>query len=571
MNVYMYTRNDEDELPALSWRSWVVLATFVVVTVFVICPVRFMIPLPKPSAVARCLYRRQRLNSQPNSWWFVQLAMDMKLVPWLGVLVLLASTTIRFGSEVVRGFVGGDGIEPYSILILVFALAYICVSLDESGLLSYIAVKVTGRWGRNGRVLLLCFYALSAIMAVITNNDTVVLCLTPIICVFADTTGASAEPFLIAMFVAANTASMALFIGNPTNIIVAEANDISFLSYSAWMGLPFLGAAAAGLVVVYIASRNKIAHDIPVDLGSHNRPRDIIRRKQQAVLGAGILVSCLVALSVSSFFGVAVWIVTLPFGVAMLVVDAVADLSMTRNSTHPSVVVLPAPPVHTLGSAEAIQMQPCGSADSVPTTIVAASTPEDHTGVGEPFEDRFTRAIQRTNHRCRSVMELRVPTIYAVFQRLPYGIIPFALGMFIIVESLSSQGWTPRLAWALVRICTTTASAVFVVGIITALSCNILNNLPMSILFSRALQHPIFAQVDGNIRRGAMFALIIGSNVGANFTLVGSLAGLMFQRIASQKKRDIGYFRFLRWCAPVMAVQLAVACAILLAELAIIN
>ncbi|KAJ2168147.1 hypothetical protein GGH16_003772 [Coemansia sp. RSA 560] len=143
--------------------------------------------------------------------------------------------------------------------------------------------------------------------------------------------------------------------------------------------------------------------------------------------------------------------------------------------------------------------------------------------------------------------------------------------MFIIVESLSQQGWTPRLAWVLKRMCSSPAAAVFIVGAITTLACNVLNNLPMSILFSRALQHPIFAQVDSSSRKGAMFALIIGSNVGANFTLVGSLAGLMFQGIASQKKREIGYFTFMRWCAPVMVAQLATACAILVAELAIVQ
>ncbi|KAJ1827575.1 hypothetical protein LPJ70_007443 [Coemansia sp. RSA 2708] len=143
--------------------------------------------------------------------------------------------------------------------------------------------------------------------------------------------------------------------------------------------------------------------------------------------------------------------------------------------------------------------------------------------------------------------------------------------MFIIVESLSEQGWTPRLAWLLKHMCPSTAAAVFIVGAVTSLACNVLNNLPMAILFSRALQHPIFAQVDDGSRRGAMFALIIGSNVGANFTLVGSLAGLMFQGIASQKKREIGYFTFMRWCAPVMVVQLAVSCAILVAELAVVK
>ncbi|KAJ2609655.1 hypothetical protein H4S08_003954 [Coemansia sp. RSA 1365] len=506
--------------------------------------------------------------------------MDMKLAPWLAILILLASTAIVFTHEVVHGFVGDDHIEPYSVVILIFALAYICVSLDESGLLSYIAVHVTRRWGRNGRILLLCFYALSAIMAVLTNNDVVVLCLTPIICVFSDTTGVDAEPFLIAMFIAANTASMALFIGNPTNIIVAQANNISFISYSAWMALPFLGAAVAGVVVLYLTSLSKVPGAIEIDLNI--RPRDMIRKIRQAILGTIILVSCLIVLCVLSFFGVAVWIVTLPFGGAMLLVDAAIDLYTTRNVSG----AVPTAIVDTdegMDNAEVEMQMPIQSPENQPTRISPLATvatdaralPETCVTSTDKYttqaENGIGRSIQLKTIRCLRKAEMRLPTVTAVLKRLPYGIIPFSLGMFIIVESLSEQGWTPRLAWLLKRMCPTTAAAVFIVGVVTTLACNILNNLPMTILFSRAFQHQIFAQVDSGTQRGAMFALVIGSNLGANFTLVGSLAGLMFQNIALQKNRNIGYFRFMRWCAPVMIFQLAASCAILVAELAVID
>ncbi|KAJ2540836.1 hypothetical protein GGH12_004322 [Coemansia sp. RSA 1822] len=492
--------------------------------------------------------------------------MDMKLTPWLAILLLLASTAITFGKEVVHGFVGSNGIEPYSIVILIFALAYICISLDESGLLSYVAVHVTSRWGRNGRVLLLCFYALSTIMAVITNNDVVVLCLTPIICIFSDTTGADAEPFLIAMFIAANTASMALFIGNPTNIIVAEANDISFLSYSAWMGLPFLGAAVAGIAVLYLTSLRKIPQTIAIDMSI--RPRDMLRNVRQAVVGAGILVSCLIALSVSSFFGVAVWIVTLPFGVAMLLVDSAIDIHTSRSARTLAII-----PGSVSVSEPDIQLHeiPVAPLPLASSSVTAIVEPSDQVKSSGFRKTKLAKSLKRAIISIIHTSEIRIPTVSAVLRRLPYGIIPFSLGMFIIVESLSQQGWTPRLAWVLKRMCSSPAAAVFIVGAITTLACNVLNNLPMSILFSRALQHPIFAQVESSSRRGAMFALIIGSNVGANFTLVGSLAGLMFQGIASQKKREIGYFTFMRWCAPVMVAQLAAACAILVAELAVVQ
>ncbi|KAJ2308052.1 hypothetical protein IWW55_000657 [Coemansia sp. RSA 2706] len=561
---------DEISLPSLTWRSWLVLAAFIVTTVFVIRPLSFRVPLPRPAAI-HSLWQHPATETGLgiSRWWYIGVHMDMKLTPWLVILLLLASTAIRFGDEVVHGFVGGNGIEPYSIVILIFALAYICISLDESGLLSYVAVHVTSRWGHDGRVLLLCFYALSCVMAVITNNDVVVLCLTPIICIFSDTTGANAEPFLIAMFIAANTASMALFIGNPTNIIVAEANNVSFLSYSAWMGLPFLGAAVAGIAVLYLTSMRKIPRAIAIDVTI--RPRDMLRRFRQAVLGSVVLVSCLIALSISSFFGVAVWIVTLPFGVAMLLIDAIIDLSTTRAmrtlESAPIPVTLSEPITYADVDASDIELQCAPAASQLAGSLSPTAIAEQPNKARIMYSARLRHRIVHGIH----ILDMRVPTVSAVLRRLPYGIIPFSLGMFIIVESLSEQGWTPRLAWLLKHMCPSTAAAVFIVGAVTSLACNVLNNLPMAILFSRALQHPIFAQVDDGSRRGAMFALIIGSNVGANFTLVGSLAGLMFQGIASQKKREIGYFTFMRWCAPVMVVQLAVSCAILVAELVVVK
>ncbi|KAJ2548241.1 hypothetical protein EV175_004904 [Coemansia sp. RSA 1933] len=604
-----------DELPPLTWRSWMVLAVFIVATGFVIYPLR--IPFLYPVLVAKDQERPKadeysspaapaKRKKHALQWRVGRIHMDMKLAPWIGILILLASTTIKFGSEVVHGFVGSDGIQPYAIVILIFALAYICISLDQSGLLSYIAMHVTKRWGRNGRLLLVCFYLLSTIMAVLTSNDVVVLCLTPIICIFSDVTGADAEPFLIAMFVSANTASMALYIGNPTNIIASQANGIAFLQYSAWMVLPFLGAVVAGGTILYVQCLSKVPRSIEIDLGI--RPREMLVRPRQAIFGAVILALCLITLSVSSFFGVAVWIVTLPFGGAMLIGDMIVDLYLTRRSAALSLETAPEATEETAEGLVEMSTEtetaaaamsasntthtphidrPAEAADEKPAARV--STPINmeiqETSMGtkaddaserastatEPVADRKTNRLKAAAVRVLAVLRRRLPTVMAVFSRLPYNIVPFSIGMFILVESLSEQGWTPRLSWLLKHMCPSVAPAVFVVGAVTSLACNIMNNLPMTIIFTRALKHQIFEQVGASTRRGALFALIVGSNLGANFTLVGSLAGLMFQGIARQKKRDIGYLRFLRWCLPILPVQLAVACAILTAEVIIMK
>ena len=73
------------------------------------------------------------------------------------------------------------------------------------------------------------------------KNDVTILTLTPIIYYFSKATGCSARPFVISEFFAANVWSMALLIGNPTNILVAQAIRLSFIDYSKWMLLPTAG------------------------------------------------------------------------------------------------------------------------------------------------------------------------------------------------------------------------------------------------------------------------------------------------------------------------------------------
>lgn len=87
----------------------------------------------------------------------------------------------------------------------------------------------------------LAYFALSSILTVFTSNDIVIMTFTPIVFYFTSCTKTEPMPFLITTFFAANIMSAAILIGNPTNIIVAEAFKVSFVDYGKWMILPCLG------------------------------------------------------------------------------------------------------------------------------------------------------------------------------------------------------------------------------------------------------------------------------------------------------------------------------------------
>jgi Na+/H+ antiporter NhaD/arsenite permease-like protein len=115
-------------------------------------------------------------------------------------------------------------------------------------------------------------------------------------------------------------------------------------------------------------------------------------------------------------------------------------------------------------------------------------------------------------------------------KRMPWKILPFSVGMFTLVEALSHLGLTAIFATALTQITPSYIPATFAVIFITTILCQFLNNLPMTILFIRVIQHPNFYQspnVTPVVLKGVILSLVIGSNLGACFTLVGSLAGIM--------------------------------------------
>ena len=55
------------------------------------------------------------------------------------------------------------------------------------------------------------------------------------------------------------------------------------------------------------------------------------------------------------------------------------------------------------------------------------------------------------------------------------------------------------------------------------------------------------------IKQSSMLALIVRSNYGANFTLIGALAGIMWYSILKAKGESFGYLIFAKYGCNVMS------------------
>lgn len=153
---------------------------------------------------------------------------------------------------------------------------------------------------------------------------------------------------------------------------------------------------------------------------------------------------------------------------------------------------------------------------------------------------------------------------------MPWSIAPFVLGMFILVESLSSHGWLEMFAKGMQRACNDSVPATLViVSLLTLILCNGLNNQPATILLSRVLTNPAFSDhVSGRTRTTAVLALAAHSNLAANITIIGALAGVMWQSLLREKGLSISWKRFTHVGLLVTVPTTLAAMAVLGIELA---
>ena len=135
------------------------------------------------------------------------------------------------------------------------------------------------------------------------------------------------------------------------------------------------------------------------------------------------------------------------------------------------------------------------------------------------------------------------------FKRLPYQLIPFILSMSIIVITLNYQGVAAKIGDFL-----NSGLTIMTYGTSSFFFSNIINNIPMSILFSNI---PV-ALTNGDYLK-AIYASIIGSNIGAFLTPIGALAGIMFSNLLNKYDVKFTFLDFIKYGSIISVPVLSVA------------
>jgi arsenical pump membrane protein len=171
-------------------------------------------------------------------------------VPSREAWVPLAMGALMFALDLVDLDGLGDVIaDKGPVVLFILAFALVAEGLGRSGFIHFLAYRVTDRGAGNTTRVTLYLFLLSSVLTYFTSNDIVVLTMTPIVMSVAyQARIANAKLLLLSQFIAANTVSMGILIGSPTNLIVGRALDIDFVGYLLLM----LAPSAVALMITFV-------------------------------------------------------------------------------------------------------------------------------------------------------------------------------------------------------------------------------------------------------------------------------------------------------------------------------
>ena len=389
----------------------------------------------------------------------------------LGAIVMIAAGQTTF-SALGTAFTDASAVNPIKILVLFLSMTLISVFLDEVGFFRYLASKALRVAGGDQRKMFAVLYWTVSLLTVFTSNDIIVLTFTPFLCYFAKNAGIDPKPYLVAEFIAANTMSMTLVIGNPTNIYIASAYQIGFGEYFLLMALPTLASALLSFGILWLIFFKKLRTPVSAS------PEEVaLEDKPLLAIGVAALVICTIFLIVGPYIGIEMWLISLSALALLLLAVTIVGIKRKR---YPKEVL-------------------------------------------------------------------------ATLKRAPWQLVPFVLSMFVIILGLAEQGVTEKIGAAL-----GSEAALWKYGALSYLAANLINNIPMSVLFC-----PIVGTLpEGALLKG-VYATIVGSNLGAFLTPIGALAGIMWMSLLKRYDVKMRYRDFILYGAAVSIPSLAVNLAVL--------
>lgn len=140
-----------------------------------------------------------------------------------------------------------------------------------------------------------------------------------------------------------------------------------------------------------------------------------------------------------------------------------------------------------------------------------------------------------------------------IIKGVSWAVIPLVAGLFVIVEALNQTGMIQQLTALLNHaVARSEAEAIWLSGGVTAIACNLMNNLPAGLIAGNVLQ-------SSHTPETVKSAVLIGIDLGPNLSITGSLATILWLVALRREGQEVGAWAFLKLGSVIMTAALFAA------------
>ncbi|UOW66621.1 ArsB/NhaD family transporter [Paraclostridium bifermentans] len=145
-------------------------------------------------------------------------------------IAAMAGTLLMIIFNILSVEQGLHHIDFNTIGVLIGMMLFVSV-VKNSGIFEYIAIFSAKKSKGDPWKIMLCFIVLTAVLSAVLDNVTTVLLIGPMTIVITQILNINPTPFLVTQILASNIGGTATLIGDPPNIMIGSAADLSFADF----------------------------------------------------------------------------------------------------------------------------------------------------------------------------------------------------------------------------------------------------------------------------------------------------------------------------------------------------
>ena len=184
-----------------------------------------------------------------------------------------------------------EGVD-FNTLGLLIGMMIIVAVCGRTGMFQYLAIKSAKVANGNPWRLMVMLGIVTAFLSALLDNVTTVLLMAPLTILFAEEMKVDFYPFLVVEIFTSNIGGTATLIGDPPNIMIGSAANLSFMDFVRNLTMPVIVIMAATLVPFYFIYGRKLKVDDDV------KERIMAFKERDAIKDTVLLKKCLGVLAI---------------------------------------------------------------------------------------------------------------------------------------------------------------------------------------------------------------------------------------------------------------------------------